>query len=237
MKRAFILNCLTTRMLIPLLACGGASFTGRCPEQTTLDLLKHEIAFDRRDGGPFAMVKQVRVHVWEQGRATAFYIAEQLPRDAPGVRLVYYYLDEALVNAKSCQTEGTWQLCVQQGLAQSEINFAGSRPQTCSITVDVAAIPPWAPSPDTEQKRRIAADLKREVAHYWGETTELVIRDFNLLDHEILFWGRYPAGGDGCTRCWFNWKSTPHCKGWLGFGQTPEEEIKSLIFAQPYRLK
>jgi hypothetical protein len=236
MKRTFSINYLAWMLTAPL-AWGGSTATGHCPAQDSVDLLKHTIAYERHGGGPFATSKRIHVRVWEQGKATVFYIADRLANDAPTLRMAYYYFDGALENTASCYTDETWQLCVQKGLARSELDITGSPPRTCSITVDVAAIPPWVPSPDTEQKRRIAAKLKQEATGYWGETTELVIRDFNLRDHEILFWSRGPGPEEGCVRCWFRRNSVPHCRGWLLFGQTPQEYIKSLIFARPYKLK
>jgi len=75
--------------------------------------------------------------------------------------------------------------------------------RTCAITLDLAAIPTWRPSPNDETKRRIADELRREIEAQWHGVQEIVVRDFNLKDGLIKMYLKLPDG-DYYESCGFH---------------------------------
>jgi uncharacterized protein (DUF736 family) len=227
-------------LLAGITALGHALPNRHCVDSAIVDLLKHDIAYYRHfsKGGPFSQIKNVRLMAWARDELTAFYLLDHLPHDDPSFRVVLWYQDDELVNSSGCTTNQTWQACIEGSPTLQAYRDSQGRARTCRIDVNVAAIPPWKPSPDNATKRRIAREIAAEVERAWGPSGEIVARDFNLRDPDIMIYMRASDGSDGYTHCggFRAWK-TPHCLGWPGFGQASPEGLKREIFAHPYKLK
>jgi hypothetical protein len=107
---------------------------------------------------------------------------------------------------------------------------------TCAANIDTRAIPAWEPSPNDQNKRKIAAELRVEIEAHWRGAQEIVIRDFNLRDNQITMYLKMPDG-DYYRGCGFHATQDPHCEGEHGFGMASVAKIREWIFARPYRLK
>jgi hypothetical protein len=110
---------------------------------------------------------------------------------------------------------------------------AGLTPSVCDFTLNV---PRWEPSPDSLEKRRIAAELLREFRSFgYGDAKRIVVRDFNLDDPEItayIIGRRRREDFQGCT---FSRDETPHCS-WHRFGQSPLSSLRDTVLSRPYQL-
>lgn len=206
----------------------------RCPEPTAVDLFEHQIAFERtEEGGTLNGLSVIHANVWERGTTAAFDVREPLPEYATKVRMVYLFDKDGLGDGGGCPAEQDWVECVEKfaggGAAESVV-------RTCTTTIDIRAIPAWAPSPDDLVKRRLTDQLRSEIESKWRGVQEIVIRDFNLSDPQITMYLKMPDG-ESFHGCALHALREPHCDGWHLFGQTPLSSLRKWVFDRPYRLK
>jgi len=174
----------------------------------------------------------IHADVWMRGTVTTFYVREKARGGVMNFRMAYVFGEGGFEVGTSCPGDLDWAVCAER-LAEDE--GLGNIAQTCSATIDVRAIPVWKPSPDGEQKRRLADELRHEIEAQWKGAREIVIRDFNLKDPEITIYVRTPDGEyfQGGS---FHVLREPHC-GWHLFGQAPYSSLRKWVFKRPYRLK
>jgi hypothetical protein len=205
-----------------------------CPDETTLDLFKHEIAYEKTEGSYALMgLPLIHTNVWVRGSITGFYIREQLRQFTPRASMTYLFGPDGPYGGGSCPVTENWRACIEE--------FAGAEHgavplRTCTATINVRAIPAWRPSPNSQKKKQTADELRREIEAKWGVASEIVIRDFNLKDNEITVYMRMPDG-DFYQGCGFNAMRQPHSGAWHSFGQSPLSSIRKWILERPYRLK
>jgi hypothetical protein len=179
-------------------------------------------------------LQELHADVWQRGPLTAFYVRQKLNEFGPGVRLTYLLGKGGLQGGGACPLEKNWRECVE---AFADLQYATDVVGTCTITLDMSAIPVWKPSPDDPTKRRIADELRSEIEAKWRGVQEVVIRDFNLEDNQITMYLKMPDG-DYYEGCGFHATSEPHCEGWHLFGTSPiSTSARKWIFDRPYRLK
>jgi len=209
-------------------------FGGTCPEVNALDDLKHQIAYERTEehNAPWYR-SRIHANVWTRRPLTGFYIRERLRDSLPTIRKIYIFGPAGFQGWDTCPVEKNWQGCISDFAGPEGSNQVA---RTCAVVVDLHAIPPWRASPNDEKKRRVAAELRREIEAKWPGVRKIVIRDFNLKDPQITMYLRMPDG-DYYQGCGFYSARTPHCEGWHLFGQAPLSEIRAWIFERPYRLK
>jgi len=215
--------------------CGaGRTAQGDCANPETLDLFRHEVAYQRTEElNPLKDLKTVDANVWQRGPDTAFYIRDSLSGFSPTVRLVYSFNEDGFMGYFGCQLAQDSKECVQ-----APFPFAGprSQPQTCTTTIDLRNIPVWEASPDSPEKRKIAGELLAEITDKWPGAQEVVIRDFNLNDPQITMYLKMPDG-DYVQGCALHVSTQPHCAGWHSFGMVSNSKIQQHIFEKPYRLR
>ncbi len=205
-----------------------------CPNSMALGMLKHRIAYQRTEEyDPLRGLSVIHLDVWMRGPLTGFYILEPMSGAVPTIRDTYL-IDEkdGLQGGGSCPLDKSWRSCIE-GFADTIAT--GVEARTCSTTIDLRRIPPWEPSPNDKQKRRIARELRHEIEDRWGEAERIVVRDFNLKDNQLTIYLR-TKDGDQYHGCAFHALRTPHCDGWHLFGQAPISSIRKWIFARPYEL-
>ena len=214
---------------------GADSTPARCPEPAALGFFKHQIAYQRTEElDPFKGLQELHADVWQRGPLTAFYVRQKLNEFGPGVRLTYLLGKGGLQGGGACPLEKNWRECVE---AFADLQYATDVVGTCTITLDMSAIPVWKPAPDDPTKRRIADELRSEIEAKWRGVQEVVIRDFNLEDNQITMYLKMPDG-DYYEGCGFHATSEPHCEGWHLFGTSPiSTSARKWIFGRPYRLK
>jgi hypothetical protein len=214
---------------------GADSTPARCPEPAALGFFKHQIAYQRTEElDPFKGLQELHADVWQRGPLTAFYVRQKLNEFGPGVRLTYLLGKGGLQGGGACPLEKNWRECVE---AFADLQYATDVVGTCTITLDMSAIPVWKPSPDDPTKRRIADELRSEIEAKWRGVQEVVIRDFNLEDNQITMYLKMPDG-DYYEGCGFHATSEPHCEGWHLCGTSPiSTSARKWIFDRPYRLK
>lgn len=207
---------------------------GGCPDSARVKMLEHQIAYQRtEESDPMRGLSVIHADVWMRGRLTGFYIREPMYMAVPGIRDTYIFGEDGLRGGGTCPIEKNWRVCIE-GFADS--GSAEANVTTCRLTIDLRHIPRWRPSPDSEQKRRIARELRREIEDQWGEAEKIVIRDFNLADNQLTVYVK-TKDGEQYHGCGFRAMQTPHCEGWHLFGQAPISSIREWIFARPYKLK
>lgn len=205
-----------------------------CPTSVALDFFRHEIAYDRAlETDSLQGLSLIHVRVWERGSLTAFYVEEPLRTFSPNLRLAYFVGAEGPQGSCSCPIEQDWLKCVEASAGEEGANNVV---RTCIATLDLSTIPAWEPSPDSKEKRRIADEIRREIEAEYPRAKEIVIRDFNFKDREIMIYRKVPDG-DYYSACGFHAMHQPHCEGWHLFGMAPLSTIRKQIFDRPYRLK
>jgi hypothetical protein len=123
-------------------------------------------------------------------------------------------------------------LSVVYGSEEFHYPPAGVAPSVCEFTLHV---PRWEPSPDSAEKRRLAAELLAEFQGFgYGDAKRIVIRDFNLEDPEITALISLQAGEE-FQGCRFSREKSPHCE-WHLFGQAPLSSLRRQVMSRPYRL-
>lgn len=167
----------------------------------------------------------------------------------PSVRPVWVFDDNVSSVAgpeTSCPPDQSWPECAvhwrgHQGLSAPALRSGGasSHPSTaadsrvCGFTLKV---PRWDPSPDSPEKRRIAAELVVEFQEFGYTNAErIVVRDFNLEDPDITAWITSPRGEERLQGCTFVRGRSPHC-AWHLFGQSPLESLRGQIMSKPYQI-
>lgn len=203
-----------------------------CPAPAALDLFKYQIAFEATEEAPTLKgLRVIHTDVWERGAVTAFYIREPLPEFSTPVRMSYLFAEDSMIGGGGCPADQAWTECVEQFTYGKD---AGSRVQTCTSTIDIRAIPAWKPSPDSPEKRQVAAELRSEIESKWWGVEQIVIRDFNLRDPEVTMYLKMPDGVyfRGCAL-----QSHPHCDTEHGFGQASLSGLRKWVFDKSYRLK
>ncbi len=215
-----------------LIACVCA---GACPDQVALDAFKHHIVYEATWPSP-TLKGQALIHigVYQRGSVATFYVKEPLKDFPANLRMIYDFANGRWSGGGTlCDTSQDWRECLERHRDPSDPPAV-----TCESIIDLHAIPAWKPSPNDENKRRIAGELLKEIEHNWADWPihEIVIRDFNVKDEEITIYMRR-ADGPLYQTCAFNAMSRPHCQGWGGFGMSPLSGIRQYIFARPYRLK
>jgi hypothetical protein len=206
----------------------------RCPAPIALDMFKHEVAYQRTEQlDPLRNIRELRANVWQRGPLTAFYIRHQLDGFAANARMTYLYGKDGLQGGGTCPAEENWRECVG-GFARLE--YVTDIVGTCSISLDMSAIPTWKPSANDAVKRRVVHELRGEIESKWPGVQKIVLRDFNLKDNQITMYLRMPDG-DYYQGCGFNTMTAPHCTGWHLFGNAQRSSIRKWIFEQPYPIK
>jgi hypothetical protein len=176
---------------------------------------------------------------------TFFRLDAPPPGYVPDQRPVYVYdPPRRMPNSLTCPADATWVNCVGDWLAapasplivsgDEKPRFRGEAPKepTCEFTLDV---PAWEPSPDNQQKRKLAAELLQELRDSNSGAEAIYVRDFNTQDPDI--WA-YVINGDGSPAvqgCFLDPTRVPHCQ-WHRFGQSPLDWLKQQIMQMPYRL-
>ena len=179
--------------------------------------------------------------VLEIGRCT-FFRANKLPKYFdPALRPAYLFVPGQPVLTPSSPAGDAWVSWAAEFLRDPG-NFpllrspqcAGEVPkQPCDLTVEVG---PWKPSPDGPEKRKVAGEILKELRAYgYTEVKEAYVRDFNLHDPDIWFYIVQPRGETALEGCRFELDRSPHC-AWHLFGQSPDDSLKRVIMARPYRL-
>ena len=205
-----------------------------CPDPDAVDLLKHQIAYERTEElDPLKGLPLVHAEVWMRGPLTGFYVGDQLKTFVPAVRMTYLFGADGLQGGGTCPVEKNWRECIE-GFAG--IQHATSVVRTCTTTIDLRAMLAWKPSPNDQRKRQIADELRSEVEVKWPGVQEIVVRDFNLKDNQITMYLKMPDG-DYYQGCGFHAMREPHCESWHLFGMAPNSSIRKRIFDLPYRLK
>jgi Carboxypeptidase regulatory-like domain len=214
---------------------GHTAEKGACPDSTALGSLKHQIAYQRtEESDPLRGLSVIHVNVWMRGSLTGFYIHEPLKGFLPTIRDTYLFDEEdGLRGGGTCPVEKNWLACIA-GFADPK--RTDERVTTCATTIDVRRIAAWEPSPNNQQKRRIALELRHEVEDEWGQAEKIVVRDFNLKDNQLTIYIK-ALDDEQYHGCDFRSMRTPHCDGWHLFGQVPISSIRKWIFARPYELK
>ncbi len=214
---------------------GHAASTSDCPSPTAFGFFKHQIAYQRiEEYDPLQGLSVIHVNIWMRGSLTGFYIREQMKGALPTIRDTYLF-DEAdgLRGGGTCPVEKDWRACIA-GFADP--NRSDDRVTTCATTMDLRRIAAWEPSPNNQQKRRIARELRHEIEDEWGRAEKIVVRDFNLKDNQLTIYVKTRDGAE-YHGCGFRSMRTPHCDGWHLFGQAPISSIRKWIFARSYELK
>jgi hypothetical protein len=220
---------------LPLASVQGVDSTPtKCPNPAALDLFKHQIAYQRTEElNPFKGLQELHADVWQRGPLTGFYVRDKLAEFVPTIRMTYLFGKGGLQGGGSCAADKNWRECVEKS-AGSE--YATDVVGTCAVTIDINAMPAWKPSPNDSTKKRIVDELRSEIEAKWPGVQEIVIRDFNLKDNQIMMYLKMPDG-DYYQGCGFNAMTEPHCEGWHLFGQAPVSSLRKRIFDLPYRLK
>jgi hypothetical protein len=205
-----------------------------CPDPEALKLFRERIAFERTGAEPsYKVLNVMHLNVWSSGRATGFYIRDPMGGNfSPRIRDTYVFVgNDGLRAGGTCDIAKNWTDCLRKFAG------AGDAPATtCQITIDLHSIPAWRPSPNNEVKKQAADQMRREIEAWYPNATEIVARDFNLLDHAITFYAKTPDG-DYCQGVSYYADKVPHCEGWHLFGMAPLSSVRKWIFARPYRLK
>ena len=167
---------------------------------------------------------------------------------APGDRPVYVYdPPERMRGSLTCPANATCVNCVGDWVrnpqGSSEVvtgdqkpHYRGEAPKepTCEFRLD---IPEWKPSPDDEEKIKVANELSREIRSFVDSDAKAIyIRDFNIHDPDIWAYTITAKNRDDFQGCFFDVRRSLHCYGWHLFGQTPLDRLKKQIMARPYRL-
>jgi hypothetical protein len=218
--------CVLCMLVVP-------GFGATCPDETALDLFKYQIAFEKTSESYDLMgLPLIHTNVWIRGPITGFYIREQLMQYTPTANITYLFGADGPYGGGSCPVTKNWRTCIE--------DFAGAEHdtdpiRTCTTTINLRAIPAWRPSPNSQKKKQMADELRREIEAKWGVASEIVIRDFNLKDNQITIFLKMPDSVyyHGCG---FYATREPHCQ-WHLFGQAPLSSIRKWIFERPYRLK
>jgi len=205
-----------------------------CPDPGALSLFRHQIAYETtEEAPPLRGQGLVHANVWMRGPVTGFYIREPLKGFVPKVRMSYLFGEDGPIGGGTCSVEKDWRECLAQFADQSVSGFPIA---TCTATIDIRSIRPWEPSADDEQKRRVASELRLEIEAKWHGAQEIVIRDFDLKDPQIVMYLKM-TDGDYYQGCGFHAGRERHCEGWHSFGQAPVSKLRRWIFARPSRLK
>jgi len=207
-----------------------------CPDPEALALFKHQVAYEQTEEAP-PLKDQGIVHanIWKSGAVTGFYVREPLKNFAPTVRMTYLFGEDGLIGGGTCLLEKDWRECIEQ-FADRSGSRSRSPVATCAAIINLRSIPLWEPSVNDEQKRRIASELRREIEAKWHGVQEIVIRNFNLNDPQIVMYLKM-TDGNYYQGCGFHARRAPHCEGWHLFGQVPVSELRTWIFARPYKLR
>jgi hypothetical protein len=219
-------------VLLSFTAAASASLS--CPDAAALSFFENQIAYERTQViNPFKGFRELHADVWRRGSLSAFYVRDRPADFGHNVRMAYVFDKGGWQGGGTCATAKSWRVCVEEFAGAEDANDAVG---TCAITLDMAAIPTWRPSPNDETKRRIANELRREIQTQWHGVQEIVVRDFNLKDGLIKMYLKMPDG-DYYESCGFHAFSEPHCDNWAIFGSSPPSDVRPLIFDKPYRLK
>jgi hypothetical protein len=144
-----------------------------------------------------------------RGPITGFYVREQLKGYISNVRMTYLFGEDGLRGGGTCTVEKNWRQCIE-GFAGLE--HANDLVSTCASNIDTRSIPAWEPSPNDQDKRQAARELRFEIETKWQGAQEIVIRDFNLNDNQITIYLKMPDG-DYYQGCGFYARRKPHCEG------------------------
>jgi hypothetical protein len=134
------------------------SLIGACPDATALQSFRHQIAYERTLESPsFIGLRLIHTDVWVRGPISGFYVHEELRElNNPSIRVTYLFGEDGLQGGGSCTLEKNWRQCIEDfapaGNAHDPI-------ATCTTTIDLRALPAWSPSPNDQQKKRIANEL------------------------------------------------------------------------------
>jgi hypothetical protein len=164
----------------------------------------------------------------------------------PSLLPVWIFDPNSVQTEANCSSDALWIDCaiyegrhadearpVLQGNEVFHYPPAGVTPTVCEYVLDV---PRWVPSPDSAEKRRLAADLLHEFQSFgYRDARRITIRDFNFDDPEITAYIVSRRGEEEFQGCTFTRDKTPHC-AWHMFGQAPRSGLKRTVMSRPYQL-
>lgn len=205
-----------------------------CVSPMALDGLKAAIAYSRTV--PLNFFKGVTIldaRVWSSRDEAVFYFDQRLPPLSSKLRLAYLFRD-AESGFFTCSSQEGWRRCARDQNGQGDV--ANQMERTCTLKLDVRSIPSWAPSPDSESKRKLTAALRTEIESQWPNAKQIIVRDFNVNDTQIMMLIGAPDG-EYFQGCGFRAGRIPHCEGWHSFGTVPLEPIRRRILDLPLKLK
>jgi hypothetical protein len=226
-----------TKTLLSVLPCLTVLYgASECPPtREEMAPLKAELRYQNGLHQNRPSVKQFMV-TWI-GDTTIFRSESIEPQTNPSDRLIYVVSKSRILDATSCPADATWLNCVAQWLknpnAGPPYNAEVREGPICKVNL---AVPKWIPSPNSELKRRIVAELLTELHSGQPPLPRAVYaRDFNLDDPEINFYILDYNGAVELRGCSFGLARVPHC-GMHGYGQTPSDWLRRSVLAHPYRL-
>lgn len=157
-----------------------------------------------------------------------------------GSKIVYVYQPTRGLGVMTCP-EDSWVACASEWNRNPDAGgtFADTRQRTasptgapCDFDLDV---PEWMPSPETPQKKQLAAEILSEIVGNNLKYREVYVRDFNIDDPNIDIYMVNEKGESEFQGCDFDRTQRPHC-GWHMYGMTPRDWLKQNVMERPYRL-
>jgi hypothetical protein len=168
-----------------------------------------------------------------------FFLSKNAPVNfAPGYKPVFVYGASSGIQATTCP-ETQWTKCAvdwatqARSTATSGAGMASLRFPESQCEIDLS-IPRCNPSPETDLKKRLAAEVLREVAGTLNYK-EVYVRDFNVQDPNLDFYLVNENGEGEFQGCDFDPTRRPHCT-WHMYGMTPRDWLKRNVMERPYRL-
>jgi hypothetical protein len=152
---------------------------------------------------------------------------------------VYVFEGTEQIAGLTCSSDATWVECINRwqaenpSVAQQSPGAEVALAVPCEFTLQ---IPPWRPSPDTDEKTRVAAQVLQELMEFgYSDLKTVYARDFNLNDPSLDIYYELNSGESGIQGCSFDSIAIPHCRGWHLYGQSPVDLVKKDILENPYR--
>lgn len=135
----------------------------------------------------------------------------------PAHPLIYTYREGVGVTVDSCPVD-SWMQCAEKRLEERaharglSDNAAGQSPgaeRACNLSI---TIPVWFPSPDGPLKRKVAAELLKEI-NPDDDFRAVYVRDFNVEDPDVMFYYIDAEGTDSVQGCYFDASRQPTVGG------------------------
>jgi len=170
------------------------------------------------------------------GETTFLREEEARPNYGSAQRQVYVVSNTGTPERITCPSDASWLNCAGAWLKDRHAHtppYLAEAPSgpICRFTLQA---PSWSPSPDNDQKRRVANELLKELgAREYAR--EVYARDFNMDDPEIDFYIIDLNGNAEFQGCFFDKTRSPHCR-MHGYGQSPIDALRRNVMSLPYRL-